>query len=377
MRTFFVYILFILGSVVSVSQSILSPINRYSKKINADLCVDVTFHKDAYSSYVYDTAFLITGASDTLYPIDNKNLTFKVCDSDLGVLVLNVDGSLKGFVDIKPTFRLVSVDDNFSSVRVPCDRSIPISDLDITKIIKNDYIECRFEGSSSVDTAHNISFENVDIIFDDSQYRDQIKIVNGNIFFMPDISDGRSSDVINYTLKHKQENLTSQASVTIYYEEINDIFTTIRVNGAGATAEVLGGQKPYTYRWNSSVETTDNIFANLLEGENVVEVTDALGCIDTLTFYQYKQIDFSYPEFFTPNGDGVNDRFELPELAKCRQYQVSIFNRSGLLLYSSVNSYEAWDGTYKGENLPSTDYWFVVTIHDTDEQIVGHFSLIR
>ena len=376
MRTFFVYILFILGSVVSVSQSILSPINHYSKKINADLCVDVTFHKDGYSSYVYDTAFLITGASDTLYPIDNQNLTFKVCDSDLGVLELNVDGSLKGFVDIKPAFRLVSVDDNFSSVRVPCDRSIPISDLNITAIIENDYIECVIEGASLIDTAH-ISLEDVEISFDDSPYRDQIKVVNNRVIFTPNVSDGRSQDVINYTLKHKKENITSRASITINYVEINNVNVLIKIDGLGAIAEVSGGKVPYLFTWNNSIQTAENIFSDLLEGENFVEVVDAMGCVDTLTFYRYTQIDFSYPEFFSPNGDGVYGYWELPELAKCRQYQVEIFDRSGRLLYRSINNYEPWDGKYEGKNLPRADYWFVVTIHDIDEQIAGHFSLIR
>ena len=115
----------------------------------------------------------------------------------------------------------------------------------------------------------------------------------------------------------------------------------------------------------------------MLEGENFVEVVDAMGCVDTLTFYRYTQIDFSYPEFFSPNGDGVCDYWELPELAKCRQYQVEIFDRSGRLLYRSINNYEPWDGKYEGKNLPRADYWFVVTIHDIDEQIAGHFSLIR
>jgi gliding motility-associated-like protein len=96
---------------------------------------------------------------------------------------------------------------------------------------------------------------------------------------------------------------------------------------------------------------------------------------------------FMFFFFFFPAEDRIPDYFRvpevrrvalpIPELAKCRQYQVEIFDRSGRLLYRSINNYEPWDGKYEGKNLPRADYWFVVTIHDIDEQIAGHFSLIR
>ena len=60
---------------------------------------------------------------------------------------------------------------------------------------------------------------------------------------------------------------------------------------------------------------------------------------------------------------------------------ISIFDRYGKLLKQMSAASDGWDGRYNGENLPSTDYWFLVEYFPQNttqkQQFRAHFSLIR
>ncbi len=83
------------------------------------------------------------------------------------------------------------------------------------------------------------------------------------------------------------------------------------------------------------------------------------------------------PSFFTPNGDGYNDTFEIKGLAFYPKASLSIFNRFGKLLKQLNATDYLWDGTLNGQKLPSDDYWFVLEIDGSAPLKKGHFSLIR
>ena len=59
--------------------------------------------------------------------------------------------------------------------------------------------------------------------------------------------------------------------------------------------------------------------------------------------------------------------------------KIKIYDRYGKFL-KQLSSYEqGWDGTYRGNTLPSTDYWFIVEYIENDQQkeFKSHFSLKR
>ena len=86
---------------------------------------------------------------------------------------------------------------------------------------------------------------------------------------------------------------------------------------------------------------------------------------------------FDMPEFFSPNGDGVNDVWEIAPLVTMGCYKLNIFDRYGRLIRSYLNDYMPWDGTSGGRNLPSDDYWYYLYLFDWDRSYVGHVTLIR
>ncbi|MBG6111528.1 gliding motility-associated-like protein [Flavobacterium sp. CG_9.10] len=96
------------------------------------------------------------------------------------------------------------------------------------------------------------------------------------------------------------------------------------------------------------------------------------------TFCETPDESFStimYPKFFTPNGDGLNDTWSIHFSDLEVGLTVKIFDRYGKLLKELIQN-ATWNGMYNGQELPATDYWFVVT-RANGKEYRGHFSLKR
>ncbi len=89
-----------------------------------------------------------------------------------------------------------------------------------------------------------------------------------------------------------------------------------------------------------------------------------------------------YLKFFTPNNDGQNDTWNVLGVNEnfFQRATVYIFDRFGKLITKIGLYSEGWNGTFNGNYLPATDYWFSVELVDLKGNIrvkKGHFSLIR
>jgi gliding motility-associated-like protein len=83
-----------------------------------------------------------------------------------------------------------------------------------------------------------------------------------------------------------------------------------------------------------------------------------------------------YQEFFTPNGDGFNDRWTLEGLNEFPQAVVKIFNRNGMFLKQISPEGAGWDGTFANQPLPSSTYWFTLELPNRPV-VRGYFALKR
>lgn len=113
-------------------------------------------------------------------------------------------------------------------------------------------------------------------------------------------------------------------------------------------------------------------FDQVLPGIHTVFVRDRNGC--GVTSIEVSVI--GYPKFFTPNGDGYNDTWQVQGVSFQPQSDIYIFNKFGKLLAELDASGEGWNGIYNGKQLPSADYWYRVQLEDGRIHM-GHFSLIR
>ena len=115
-----------------------------------------------------------------------------------------------------------------------------------------------------------------------------------------------------------------------------------------------------------------NTFSNLIPGLYTVYLRDRNGCGTTqkVIWILY------YKRYFTPNGDGINDTWNIDYSEFETNIKIVIYDRYGKMI-SSLNSRDiGWDGNYNGQPMFATDYWFVV--YRQDGRIhKGHFSLKR
>ncbi len=63
---------------------------------------------------------------------------------------------------------------------------------------------------------------------------------------------------------------------------------------------------------------------------------------------------------FTPNGDEINDQWELPEMEEWGRCDVRIFNRWGKLVFAQDDYDNLWEGMSDGNPLPEGPYYFVI-----------------
>ena len=115
------------------------------------------------------------------------------------------------------------------------------------------------------------------------------------------------------------------------------------------------------------------MFTNLLPGEYIVYVRDKNNC-GTVTEEVYL---LYYPRFFSPNGDGVNEYWQIEFLDLEPGIEIFIYDRYGKLLTQVYPNSLGWDGTYEGVKMPATDYWFKIKRPGKNNVYTGHFSLKR
>ena len=81
-------------------------------------------------------------------------------------------------------------------------------------------------------------------------------------------------------------------------------------------------------------------------------------------------------DFFSPNGDGVNDYWTIPELDLLPDSRVFVFDRFGRTLVESVGNSFRWDGLINNIPAPVDSYWYLVKLNE-NETLRGNFTLMR
>ena len=124
-------------------------------------------------------------------------------------------------------------------------------------------------------------------------------------------------------------------------------------------------------------DSTSLIFTDVDYGKRVLHVIDDAGCTTDTVFY-VNSPSLEIPVIVSPNGDGKNDVFSCRTLQEAfPDAKVSIYDRYGKLLVKYSGSSTGWDGTYNGNAMPSTDYWYEIEIKSIGKTYTGHFTLLR
>jgi gliding motility-associated-like protein len=110
-----------------------------------------------------------------------------------------------------------------------------------------------------------------------------------------------------------------------------------------------------------------------------VKVTTEDGCVgsDTVTFTEAACSAPKIPNTFTPNGDGINDTWDINGLQGFTQCTVFIYTRWGQLVFKSNGYPRPWDGRYNGKNLPAGTYYYVIDLNNNTQPVSGFVTIIR
>jgi gliding motility-associated-like protein len=150
----------------------------------------------------------------------------------------------------------------------------------------------------------------------------------------------------------------------------------------------VSGANSYTWsldKWISCTNCADPIVSPLETIQYTVTGIDANSCINQATVNVETNLDsghdFSTPNAFTPNNDGINDKFCLQGWDLCNDnFKIIIFDRWGEKVFESEDPDFCWNGLYKGQLLSSDVYVF--SIHaaykdGTEMNKKGNITLIR
>jgi len=145
--------------------------------------------------------------------------------------------------------------------------------------------------------------------------------------------------------------------------------------GVTIDLKVTGGSGLYNYFWSNGESTPIINYVNpgtysvtVIDGRgcsttlNDIVITDDLGCINV-------------PNAFTPNGDGVNDVWNV-NLSAYTNTSLQVYSKWGQNVYDKTDAIHAWDGKHQGNDLPVGTYYYVIKYND-DQTQTGTITIVR
>lgn len=161
-------------------------------------------------------------------------------------------------------------------------------------------------------------------------------------------------------------------SVIASIEDINIVDLT----DVNSVEVIVSGNGDYVYSIQDPYGPyqTSPIFNNVPIGIHTVYIKDLNEC----GIAQQTISVVGVPHFFTPNGDGINDTWNLKGVSNqfYSKSMIYIYDRYGKLIKQITPLGRGWDGLFNGNLAPADDYWYNIKLDD-GRSSRGHFSLKR
>ncbi len=147
-----------------------------------------------------------------------------------------------------------------------------------------------------------------------------------------------------------------------------------------------------TYQWQVNGNNVGNNRATfttktLADGDVVACVVTSDGkCLVTpsstsnkivVHFNPVNQCVINIPNTFTPNGDGINDLWNITALDYYPECSLNIYSRYGSLVYKSIGYGKPWDGTSRGRRLPAGTYYYILDLKDGKKPLSGSVTILE
>lgn len=167
-----------------------------------------------------------------------------------------------------------------------------------------------------------------------------------------------------------------------YHVKVNPLPEfNVEVKVANVTVDITNGSAPYELSLSNG--TTSTATSNEYTYEDLVEDTYTLSITDKNKCVYSNEFTVSIPKlepmkFFSPNNDNLNDLWLVHGIETAPNAYIRIYDRHSKLLYQCKGSeFQGWDGKYETKDMVQDDYWYVISVPETEETLSGHFTLKR
>lgn len=131
-------------------------------------------------------------------------------------------------------------------------------------------------------------------------------------------------------------------------------------------------------RYINDIYSIDPIVNPVNDITYFLTVSSGNGCgisSDSVRVHIFKTVII--PNAFSPNGDGINDTWNIRALNSYNDYDLSVFNRFGSIVFSTKNYSKPWDGSSNGKSLPIGTYYYLLDLKQGLPKLKGFVVILR
>ncbi|MGV3509577.1 MAG: PKD domain-containing protein, partial [Sphingobacteriaceae bacterium] len=155
---------------------------------------------------------------------------------------------------------------------------------------------------------------------------------------------------------------------------------TILIGGEKSLDAIAKGAR-LKYKWVPSIGLDNDSIPNpiaspMQDTKYTLTVTSNGGCAISDEVF-VKVVDPDIPNAFSPNGDGINDKWAIKYLETYVHAKVQIYNRYGQAVFLSDRYVSPWDGTYNGKEIPVGVYYYMIEPNNGRKNMAGSVTIVR
>jgi gliding motility-associated-like protein len=143
----------------------------------------------------------------------------------------------------------------------------------------------------------------------------------------------------------------------------------------------LGTNISYYWSPNTSISSLTNMQPTVSPNADTtytLHITSNVGCgtaADDVFVRVYKKV--VVPNAFSPNGDGINDKWEIKSLITYPDSETSVFNRYGQPVFVAKGYSNPWNGKYNNSALPVGTYYYIIDLKNDLPKLSGWVMILR
>lgn len=206
---------------------------------------------------------------------------------------------------------------------------------------------------------------------------------NSEIYSKQFLDSGNTTIYFSYTNKNgcKSDTVSALLQVNPYPIIRIDTIMVVDQGSAKKITPFFHGTN-LTYNWSPSIYL-DNPFSPTPIVQPVNDIlykVEAIGEGDCKTDSWIRVVvlrDLIIPNAFSPNGDGINDEWDIRNLGSYPGARITIFDRSGNKIFNSIGYSKKWNGTYNNQPVPMGTYYYVIEPMNQKKAISGSLLIIR